>query len=63
MAGRSIVPASSHTYLTGGHAWSGGKQVGVVEGVQGNGDEGELGVDDRRGWVVAVLWLIASAVE
>lgn len=50
--------------------------MGVVEGEEGIGagskpkvsaDEEEevwdFGVDDRRGWIVAVLWLIASAIE
>jgi len=59
-------------------AWAGGKKVsqGAEEGKDGDGDgdkghDGEehaeqawdLGVDDRRGWVIGFSWLLASAVE
>ncbi|ORX35216.1 integral membrane protein S linking to the trans Golgi network-domain-containing protein [Kockovaella imperatae] len=57
-------------------AWSGGKQVGqVIEGDGiGGGDKPsqsaeeedevwDFGVDDRRGWLLGLSWLIASAID
>jgi hypothetical protein len=58
-------------------AWAGGKQVGTVEGEEGIGvgqkagvgvDEEmeevwDFGVDDRRGWLIGLAWLAASAIE
>ena len=56
-------------------AWAGGKQIGEVEddtigsGVkEGQSAEEEeevwdFGVDDRRGWLLGLCWLIASGIE
>jgi hypothetical protein len=58
-------------------AWAGGKQVGKVKGEEGLGvgekehvgveeeveEVWDFGVDDRRGWLIGLAWMAASAVE
>lgn len=40
--------------------WSGGRQVGS-EGGEANKWDGRM--DSRRGWIIAVCWLVASGAE
>lgn len=51
----------------GEDAGSGGIGIGSGEkgrvGVEEEEEVWDFGVDDKRGWVIAVGWLVASAVE
>ncbi|CAD6580823.1 MAG: hypothetical protein TREMPRED_002849 [Tremellales sp. Tagirdzhanova-0007] len=74
----SSFPGLSDGWRTLRGAWAGGKQVGVLEddeegigagektGVHVEEEEEEVwdfGVDDKRGWLIGMCWLIASAVD
>lgn len=56
MAARPAVPTESAWRKLRG-AWSGGKQVGH------DASQWDYGVDDRRGWIIGMAWLVAAAVE
>jgi hypothetical protein len=75
MAAKPTVSRKSRTIAgsaSQGAAWSGGHQVGVDETVAG--DSGSVaavgipagwdyGVDDRRGWLIGLGWIIACLIE
>jgi hypothetical protein len=78
MAARPAVDSGGGAWKKIRGAWAGGKKVSVgteegkgeQEGAKGEGTgegEGELawdyGVDDRRGWIIGVAWIVAAAVE
>lgn len=75
MAAKPTVSRKSRTIAgnaSQGAAWSGGQQVGVDESAAGNGGSTavvgtpsgwDYGVDDRRGWLIGLGWVIACAIE
>lgn len=62
LAGKPTVHAlqSGGPWRSIGVVWSGGKQVGS-EDMQMDFWDGRI--DPRRGWVIAVCWVLASAAE
>ena len=61
LAGRPTVAASQlDLWELLNSVWSGGKQVGL-EGGEARKWDGS--VDPRRGWIIALSWIVASGAE
>lgn len=58
MAGRP-TSTSTDPWATLNSVWSGGKQVGVGEAE----DRWNTRLDPRRGWIIAICWIVASGAD
>ncbi|WOO81604.1 Protein SYS1 [Vanrija pseudolonga] len=61
MAARPAVPVDGAWAKLRG-AWSGGKKVGKAND-DAAVDETDYGVDERRGWLIGLAWIVACAVD
>ncbi|CCM01273.1 uncharacterized protein FIBRA_03322 [Fibroporia radiculosa] len=60
MAGRSTSRMSQGSWNSWNSVWSGGKQVGSGDVLEGQWDGR---IDPLRGWIIATCWMAASAAD
>ncbi|KAL6301729.1 integral membrane protein S linking to the trans Golgi network-domain-containing protein [Sparassis latifolia] len=60
MAGRLTARTGDDPWSTWNAVWSGGKQLGSTIPHM---DDWDGRIDPARGWIIAVCWLVASAVD